>query len=791
MAPSKWLASLAVVLLLLGVSAEARAQSFDVPPGRLGDAVTTLGTQSGATIVLSSPDLAGRRSPGVRGRMTMRAALDRVLRGTDTEAVFLPAGVIQVRQRRHVPPRTSVRSRPSSNSAQPAVPEAEIIVTASKQDKPLSQYPGSARIVDLSVDQYYGHGTDGSAAITELLPTLSSTNLGNARNKLFIRGVADSSFSGPTETTSALYWGDVRLTYSSPDPDLSLYDVERVELLPGPQGTLYGAGALGGIVRLVPAPPDLEAFTGGVSITTGVTKGGGASADAAAIVNWPIEQGGLAVRLVAYRDREGGYIDAPSQNRENINGTRRYGARLSIRAEDIRGWTIDAGSLFQNVRTGDGQYVLRGDPAFTRRGQIPQPFDNNYRLGYISLARSLGGMNLISVFSAVRHIQESVFDGSAFADGTRPIRYTENNNVALFTNETRLSGGTGAASWTAGMALSATDRELRLSYKPEGTSATSAGQRDKRAEVSAFGQISRPISSTLTGSLGGRLTVASAEQQITAMAWADGDMRRRTDVRFAGTAGFNWQPRDGVSLFYNYQQGYRPGGVGISVSEDGLTSRRFDTDALDAHEFGIRWGRKSSRFSGQVAISKAFWKHIQADQIVEGIPFTSNIGNGVIDGLDAELRWRVTPSLLFDASAFLNWSRLTEPADIVELDTSDLRSKAYTLPNVAPVGLRVGANWEREVGPGHTLRLRSSVRYVGRSYLGVGDSLHIPQGDYWVIDAGARLETPIFGISIAIDNLVDAQGNTFSYGNPFNIAAGDQITPLRPRSLRIGIDAHF
>jgi len=84
---------------------------------------------------------------------------------------------------------------------------------------------------------------------------LASTNLGTGRNKIFIRGVADSSFNGPSQSIVGQYLGDVRLTFNAPDPDLELYDIARVEVLEGPQGTLYGAGSLGGVVRVCPARP--------------------------------------------------------------------------------------------------------------------------------------------------------------------------------------------------------------------------------------------------------------------------------------------------------------------------------------------------------------------------------------------------------------------------------------------------------------------------------------------------------------------------------------------------------
>ncbi|WP_432490608.1 TonB-dependent receptor plug domain-containing protein, partial [Flavonifractor plautii] len=81
-------------------------------------------------------------------------------------------------------------------------------------------------------------------------------------NKLFIRGIADSSFSGPTQSPVGQYFGDMRTTYSGPDPDLKLVDMQSVEILEGPQGTLYGSGALGGIVLLRPSMPSFDSVSG-------------------------------------------------------------------------------------------------------------------------------------------------------------------------------------------------------------------------------------------------------------------------------------------------------------------------------------------------------------------------------------------------------------------------------------------------------------------------------------------------------------------------------------------------
>src|SRR5690606_19776390 len=97
-----------------------------------------------------------------------------------------------------------------------------------------------------------------------------------------------SSFTGPTQATVGQYFGDMRLSYNAPDPDLRLSDLERVEVLEGPQGTLYGAGSLGGIIRLVPRVPELGVTSASAMVGGSLVQHGAGGADASATMNLPL-----------------------------------------------------------------------------------------------------------------------------------------------------------------------------------------------------------------------------------------------------------------------------------------------------------------------------------------------------------------------------------------------------------------------------------------------------------------------------------------------------------------------
>ncbi|MGK6320754.1 TonB-dependent receptor domain-containing protein [Sphingomonas sp. DT-204] len=766
----------------------AHAQRFNVPAGRLGDVAAALGAQAGITIAVTDPDLAARRSPGIRGASSVRAALAQALRGTGAEAMFYDKATVRI-VRRRAPPPPPTRPKPAPAPAPPPAEHhpAEIVVTASKQGMLLDNYPGSVKFVELEPGWLARNAAAGTAAITEALPTLGSTNLGPGRDKLFVRGIADSSFNGPTQATVGQYLGDVRLNYNAPDPDLNLYDMQRVEVLVGPQGTLYGASSLGGIIRLVPNAPDGSAAYATASGGVSSTRFGAIGSDAAAMFNLPVGKGGAAVRLVLYGAREAGYIDDPSRALRDINSTRSYGTRMTLRLPDLSGWTIDLGGVFQNIASRDGQYTLRGDPPLTRTNALQQPFHNDYRVAYLNARRMLGSSELVTTTSVVRHELRSIFDATGHDGSATPTQFEEENDITLVSHETRVSGGSRKTPWVAGVAGIYNDSQLRRSLGPPASPAQIAGVRNRQLELSLFGQASHPLGRSLIATAGGRLTFARSTGRLLDESRDADEGLFRNQLRFSPSFALDWHVTRSLSGFLHFQQGYRAGGLAVAPSGSTLESQKFAADDLGQIELGVRWGHKErDRLSVRAAMFLVDWNHIQADLVdSSGLPYTANIGSGRIYGLDGEITWRLSPAVTVTAAAFLNNSylRAAEPAFAGE--------DQNTLPNIAHTGVRVAAEWRTQIAAGISLTGNASLRHVGKSNLGAGPLLGVSQGDYTVAGLGGRLDFGGFGISLDVANLGDTRANTFAFGNPFSLRDGDQMTPLRPRTIRLGIDARF
>lgn len=774
----------ASAVLSLSAAGEARAQRFNVPPGPLGEVAAALGQQGGITIAVADPDLARRRSPGVRGQLPVREALARALRGTGARAVFYDRATVRiVRQRFTLLPKSRVSAPLKAIDIEDS---GEIVVTASKQPIPLDSYPGSAKVVGLDRGWVASNAAGGTASLVKLLPSVGSTNLGPARDKLFIRGIADSSFNGPTQATVGQYLGDVRLNYNAPDPNLNLYDMKRIEVLVGPQGTLYGASSLGGVIRLIPNEPDANTVTATASLGISSTRSGGLGGDGAAMLNLPLVRDRVAFRLVTFANRQAGYIDDPSRRLENINSTVTYGQRAALRVEDLWGFTFDLGTATHNTSTRDGQYTLRGDPPLTRGNAISQPFKNTFYLTYLTGRRMLGSAELVTTTSLVRQDLRTIFDATGHDGGTAPARFEEDNRITLISHETRISGGGRDAPWVAGLSAIYNVNVLSRSLGNVDAPMRIAGVRNSQAESAIFGQLSKGLLRNITGTIGGRLTFASNAGKLLDNSADTSHAPHTTELRFSPTLALDWKPDGSFSAFLHFQQGYRAGGLAVAPSDSGLESRKFATDDLSMSELGIRLGNERDGLSARVALFYADWNNIQADLIDSaGLPFTTNIGSGRLYGLDGDITWRPSDALTITGAAFLNNSDLYNPAP--EFATPGYRP----LPNVARSGVRLGADWRREIAPDIALSGTVSLRYVGESRLGNGPLLEIRQGNYATGDLGARLDLRRFGIALDVANVGNARANSFAFGNPFKLAEGNQVTPLRPRTIRIGIDVRF
>jgi len=758
----------------------------DVPAATLGEAVIRLAEVAKVTIGISDPKLVSLPTPALHGHLDVDAALARLLQGLPARAERIDAAtwrVVAAPSQTRAPARREQRhssSRPSFGQS-----GGDIIVTGSKTGTRFDRYAGTASIVD-GGDLTLGEQGMGSDALVQRMPSLASTHLGSGRNKLFIRGIADSSFNGPSQAVVGEYLGDVRLNYNAPDPDISLYDVRAVEVIEGPQGTLYGAGALGGIIRIVPEPVDLDRITGSVAFDGSATAHGGHGHDLVGLVNLPIVAGQAAVRVVGFKTVEGGYIDDVGRHLSNVNRTDKEGGRATV---DLRPglWRVELGLLLQNVTALDGQYAERGFAPLTRSNRVAQPFDNDYLLSHVTVARDWGKTSFVSASAFVLQQVDSRFDFTP-PGAANPRIYDQANHIDMLSNETRLSRlDSDGRGWVIGASLLHDRERLTRAVGNPASPIRILGISNSITEGALFGEAGVRLTRRLLATAGARIEYTHLVGAPLDRA-AEVREPRRDEVAVLPSLSFSWQLGARAMLFARYQEGLRPGGLAVTPGQGTApTVERFRGDSLSSMEGGAKLLADSGgRLQASVTFSYAHWENIQADLVnLRGMPYTANIGTGRIWGMEGALQWRPIPALGLSAAVFANDSRLIDILPNVPAHQSQ------EIPNVAHIGMSGKADFRRALGGDWQLHLAGSMRYTGRSRLGGRPDLYISQGNYVLSNASARIGTSRWGVSIQADNLLDERRSTFALGDPYGVADGSQIVPPRPRTMRLGVDGHF
>lgn len=189
----------------------------------------------------------------------------------------------------------------------------DVVVTASRREEKLQDVPIAVQA--LSGDKLDELGITDFQKLLLFLPDVHAAGRGPGQNTVYIRGLSTDTASiliggsAGTNPNVAVYLDDVAVSMPVRNLDVYAADLERIEVLKGPQGSLFGASAMGGAIRYITAKPNLREFQSGFSASYGLTKSGDDSASGQAFVNVPIIKDKLAVRLVVYNDSKGGYID--------------------------------------------------------------------------------------------------------------------------------------------------------------------------------------------------------------------------------------------------------------------------------------------------------------------------------------------------------------------------------------------------------------------------------------------------------------------------------------------------
>lgn len=673
--------------------------SFAIEAQSLESALIAFSEASGVQVMASSDMLANKTTQGITRKVSSDNALDRILSGTGLTYRVSGESTVTI-----VPKPAATEAASSSSPAQgePDGPFSvgkkesdgvldQIVVTAQKRAQALMDVP-------LSVTAFRGEvleerGLRGVSDFIGLTPGVSVRPSNNGLASIQIRGISTALGDG----TVGFYLDEIPFSVVSAtiSPNMRSFDLERVEVLRGPQGTLYGQGSMGGTVKLITKAPELNAYGAKVDLATGVKHGGDMNYLANGAINLPLVEDKLAVRLVASYQENGGFLDDLTSGREDVNTykSRNYRAKVLLTPnDDLRitasAWLQRDVSKFSSGGFDDG--TLIGGPGGDDVLHVDGDTYNaviEYDLDFAHLTSSTSYMEF--------GIASNNYSLIASPGATTTVAVDSDSGNDVFAQELRLvSSGEGPFNWSVGGLY--TDVKLDAKsfvdvstvipdFVTVGTVTDVTGGIDSETWA-VFGEASMLLFDGFVEPLIGLryfedkrtgLAETTVSSTLDFVNNPPPDMSSVVTTIDGGTPETftTFNPRFNVAFhlsedwlaYVNVAKGFRSGGGnggdGIALAASlGLDAKTYTPDKVWSYEVGT----KAELFDRKLALEAALyyndWKDIQMQSLdsITGTAFVINAGDAHTKGLEFGVTYQPIEGLTLQGSGNINESKLDE-----------------------------------------------------------------------------------------------------------------------------------
>ena len=700
-----------------------------------------------------------------------------------------------------------------------------IVVTAQKREQLLIDVPQSVSVVS-------GATLERQQAVTfqdyaKLIPglQLEQSNPGEAR--IVLRGIN----TGGVASTVSTYIDETPFGSSSGQNngailagEFDTFDVSRIEVLRGPQGTLYGASSLGGVVKFVTNTPNTEALEGRVRGTIETTDGGDLSYMGQAMVNVPVSDK-IAVRGSGFYRKYGGYVDsigtAGSDVAENINGSKSYGGRVSALFKPSETFSVRLSAVLQDFDS-EGGSVVDADPVTlkplyggrTQAQFVPEFTNVKYRLYNGTLNLDLGVAELLSSTSyAVQDV--TLRDDLTTAYGAAlgvpsDIGLAQMTNLTKWTQELRLqSPSSNTFEWLIGGYYTHEKGGIfqridlftpgTLNVDPAMPQVADIFTTSTYEEYAAFANATVHIGPRFDLTLGGRYSHNEqyADQGGTGLLAPPALESRSSENVFTWSGAAKYKVSDNAAVYARVAKGFRPGGPNLlPPGVPAGTPLSYKSDSLISYEVGVKAQTADNSFSIDAAAFRIDWTDIQLFTVINGFGLNANGGKAKSEGFEFTTTLRPTRGFVVSFNGAYTKARLTNDTDP---NVGGLAGDR--LPFTPEFNWNVNADYSWKVGGETELFVGASLRSLSKQRAnfdagfeaGFGlDRPTIPA--YTVIDLRAGADFGKFTLDIFARNLGNSHGITdVSTGGGLPVAPNGAITTgiVRPRTFGLTLGAKF
>jgi len=698
-----------------------------------------------------------------------------------------------------------------------------VVVTAQRRPELARDVPG--QVTAFGAEDLVRTGATTIADLAGFVPGMTFLSETPGSNLLVLRGVA----TGTTQLNSAvaMYVDDVPIGISTPfglgasAHSINTFDLNRVEILSGPQGTLYGANALGGAVKYVTMSPRLGElfFSGKSSISS--TNHGGSNTGLYAMVNAPLGQG-VAIRITGIAQSDPGYVNDPDHGRVGLGGTRTLGARVSVLAQLTPDMDLRLSALSQGIAANGFAYAFR-DPlthrptqgAYDQSFPLAQPtYDSlmlysgtlNWKLPWASLAAITGyqydhGRKLLDESTAYDAILSASYGPAV---GNLPFGVKVNVGTRKFTQELRLASPDSATvTWLVGDFYSDERTGETIDFvngaDPVGLLFGSVPLHSiipsSYREGAIFADGTLHIADDLDVTLGVRYSENHQDYQQISYGLLSNPAAParvgRLEARSQGdVATFLINPRYRISenamTYVRVANGYRPGGPNFSIpTYAGIP--QFRPDRLWNYEAGVKSSWLNGRASIEATVYDIEWSSIQLNVNHNGFNQLENAGDARVRGVEGSARFHVTDGLTVRGMTAFTDARLTTPVPGLGLALAGTR-----LPLSPRIQFALAVSQKFQLGA-TILEARIADRYTGDRTNGYAGSMINPlyalAADN-TVDGGLSASLP-GGLTLDLFacNLFDTRGeiSATTFTNHYVPGAPVPVTLSLPRTVGLAL----
>lgn len=668
----------------------------------------------------------------------------------------------------------------------------EVIVTGTKRDSTIQDVPFSINAQTQEDIQRSGAVT--LEDLSRNVAGLTIQNLGPGQSQVAVRGVSAGQVvrdqPGVKEQVG-IYLDESVISLSLFTPDIDLFDLNRVETLRGPQGTLFGSGSVGGTIRYITNQPRLDVQEGLIEGNVNLVDGDAAGGHLKVAVNLPMGET-AAVRAVAYRTNYGGFIDARGEGgsiRQNVNGGTRTGGRLAVLFQPTPDISITPRIVYQEIRA-DGfnrqeSFNLFANPFTTTRPAITlrereqylllgEGFSDDTMIADLTASIDFGGAELSSVTTYIDRSIEVSRDASALtgsvsvdlgypaASVTLPSNLVDTTELETFTQELRLSStGDGNFQWLVGAFYSQVDRLYNQRLPTPGydaftdarfgagTSAAVANGFPLNSPYNArlpydiqqtavFGEASYNMDRwTITA--GGRFYDFTEQRRFTSGGlFSNGDDQtdETSSSGFTPRVLLSYEASDSVTFNAQAAQGFRLGGVNDPLNlplcspQDAAIFggfQSYEDESLWNYEAGIK-----SRFSGVTFNAAAFYTDIKDLQTTLDAGSCSsrvvfNVPEAHTMGLEGELTAMLTPDFEIGISGSLVEAEFDSTVRDGTGTVIGGIREGNRLPSVPEFQISFNATYNWQMASGVDGYITASLQHVGSRYTQPSDQENNPR----------------------------------------------------------------